>query len=199
MQHSTMRGPAKGGIRFHPNVTVDEVKALATWMTWKCAVVNIPFGGGKGGVTCNPKEMSHWRDRAADPPLCQRHPAADRAGTGHPGAGRLYHAANHGVDHGHLQHDQGLSGSRRGDGQADQPGRIAGPQRSHRPRRVLHRAQQLRAPGYSDEGRARGGAGIRQRRVDRGASAGQRAGRGHRRERFADRASTTGTGWTSPS
>ena len=58
VQHSTSRGPAKGGIRYHPNVTVDEVKALATWMTWKCAVVNIPFGGGKGGVTCNPKEMS---------------------------------------------------------------------------------------------------------------------------------------------
>ena len=58
VQHSTMRGPAKGGIRFHPNVTVDEVKALATWMTWKCAVVNIPYGGGKGGVTCNPKTMS---------------------------------------------------------------------------------------------------------------------------------------------
>ena len=58
VQHSTARGPAKGGIRYHPNVTVYEVKALATWMTWKCAVVNIPFGGGKGGVTCNPKEMS---------------------------------------------------------------------------------------------------------------------------------------------
>lgn len=58
VQHSTARGPAKGGIRFHPNVTLDEVKALATWMTWKCAVVNIPFGGGKGGVTCNPKDMS---------------------------------------------------------------------------------------------------------------------------------------------
>ncbi len=58
VQHSTQRGPAKGGIRFHPNVTMDEVKALATWMTWKCAVVNIPYGGGKGGVTCNPKELS---------------------------------------------------------------------------------------------------------------------------------------------
>jgi glutamate dehydrogenase/leucine dehydrogenase len=57
VQHSTVRGPSKGGIRFHPGVTLDEVKALATWMTWKCAVVNIPFGGGKGGVTCNPKEM----------------------------------------------------------------------------------------------------------------------------------------------
>jgi glutamate dehydrogenase/leucine dehydrogenase len=58
VQHSMVRGPAKGGIRFHPQVTLDEVKALATWMTWKCAVVNIPFGGGKGGITCDPKHMS---------------------------------------------------------------------------------------------------------------------------------------------
>jgi glutamate dehydrogenase/leucine dehydrogenase len=58
VQYSTARGPAKGGIRYHPSVTLDEVKALAFWMTWKCAIVNIPFGGGKGGVICNPKEMS---------------------------------------------------------------------------------------------------------------------------------------------
>ncbi len=58
VHHNVTRGPAKGGIRYHPNVTLDEVKALAMWMTWKCAVTNIPYGGGKGGVTCNPKSMS---------------------------------------------------------------------------------------------------------------------------------------------
>ena len=56
--HNPARGPAKGGIRFHPNVNLDEVRALAMWMTWKTAVVNVPFGGAKGGVCCNPKEMS---------------------------------------------------------------------------------------------------------------------------------------------
>ncbi|HEX5709294.1 MAG TPA: Glu/Leu/Phe/Val dehydrogenase [Pyrinomonadaceae bacterium] len=58
VQHNIARGPAKGGIRFHPGVTLDEVKALAAWMTWKCATVNIPYGGGKGGVVCDPRNMS---------------------------------------------------------------------------------------------------------------------------------------------
>src|ERR671918_1733816 len=57
--YNTSRGPAKGGIRFDLNVTLDEVKALAAWMTWKCAVVNIPFGGSKGGVICDPSTMSN--------------------------------------------------------------------------------------------------------------------------------------------
>jgi glutamate dehydrogenase (NAD(P)+) len=58
VQHSVARGPGKGGIRFAPEVTLDEVRALASWMTWKCAVVNIPFGGAKGGIICNPHQMS---------------------------------------------------------------------------------------------------------------------------------------------
>jgi glutamate dehydrogenase (NAD(P)+) len=58
VQHNNSRGPCKGGIRYHPNVTFDEVQALASWMTWKCATVNIPFGGAKGGIICDPKHLS---------------------------------------------------------------------------------------------------------------------------------------------
>ncbi|HEY6391537.1 MAG TPA: Glu/Leu/Phe/Val dehydrogenase, partial [Bryobacteraceae bacterium] len=58
VQHSIARGPSKGGVRFAPDVTLDEVRALAAWMTWKCAVVNLPFGGGKGGVICDPSVLS---------------------------------------------------------------------------------------------------------------------------------------------
>ena len=58
VQHNAARGPCKGGIRYHPGVTIDEVRALASWMTWKCAVVNIPFGGAKGGIVCDPHALS---------------------------------------------------------------------------------------------------------------------------------------------
>src|SRR5512143_3908511 len=60
VQHNDARGPSKGGIRFHPHETLDTVRALAMWMTWKCAVVDIPLGGGKGGVICDPHNLSAW-------------------------------------------------------------------------------------------------------------------------------------------
>ena len=58
--HNIARGPSKGGIRYHPDVTLDEVKSLAMWMTWKCALMNIPFGGAKGGVVVDPKSLSPY-------------------------------------------------------------------------------------------------------------------------------------------
>ncbi len=59
VQHNVTRGPAKGGLRYHPETNLDEVKALAMWMTWKCALANLPFGGAKGGVAVDPTTLSH--------------------------------------------------------------------------------------------------------------------------------------------
>lgn len=85
VQHSTSRGSAKGGIRFHPAVNIDEVKALAAWMTFKCAVVNIPYGGAKGGVVCDPSKLSETEMRHHETFHCG-HRSADRIRAGYSGS-----------------------------------------------------------------------------------------------------------------
>ena len=82
--------PAKGGIRFAPDVTLDEVRALASWMTWKCAVVNIPFGGGKGGVICDPQHPLRYRTGKAHAPLHRRTHRLHRTGARRPRARRQH-------------------------------------------------------------------------------------------------------------
>ena len=76
--HNIARGPSKGGIRYQPDVTLDEVKSLAMWMTWKCALMNIPFGGAKGGVVCDPKRLS--RGELEGSPAASRARSSTRSG-----------------------------------------------------------------------------------------------------------------------
>ena len=103
VQYNDARGPSKGGIRFHPDETVDTVRALAAWMTWKTAVMDLPLGGGKGGIICNPKLLS---ERELERLVARLH-RRDRLDHGtrarHPGARRLHHAADHGLDDGRIQ------------------------------------------------------------------------------------------------
>ena len=113
VQYNDARGPTKGGIRFHPSETFDTVRALAAWMTWKCAVVDIPLGGGKGGVICNPKELSPGElerlSRGYIRALGRLYRPRDRRARPR----RLHHAADHGLDDGRVQQD----------GRAQRPGR----------------------------------------------------------------------------
>ena len=78
VQHDDARGPMKGGIRFHPEVDPDEVNALASLMTWKTAVVDLPYGGAKGGVSCDPRKMSHRELQRLTRAFVQRHPRRHR-------------------------------------------------------------------------------------------------------------------------
>ena len=134
VQHSIARGPAKGGIRFAPDVTLDEVRALASWMTWKCAVVNIPFGGGKGGVICDPTILSQIEleriTRRYTAEIFEFHRTGERCS----GAGHEHQRADDGVDHGHLLHAQPPYRDRGGHRQAAESRRLARAAGSDRPR-----------------------------------------------------------------
>ena len=100
--HNEVLGPSKGGIRFAPDVHLDEVKALAAWMTWKCAVVGVPFGGAKGGIRCDPSTMSAGELER----LTRRYTAnlldVFGPGQGYPGARHEHERANHGLAARHL-------------------------------------------------------------------------------------------------
>ena len=123
--YNTSRGPAKGGIRFDLQVTLDEVKALAAWMTWKCAVVNLPFGGSKGGVVCDPPTMSN----AEIERLTRRYTSGDHRDAWprlrRAGARREHQRAGDGVGDGHLLHAQAAHRDGGGHRQADRDGRLA--------------------------------------------------------------------------
>ena len=173
VQYNITLGPAKGGIRYHPGVTLDEVTALAAWMTWKCAVAHIPFGGGKGGVICDPTKMSKREIEA----LTRRYiaeiidaigpekdvPAPD-VNTNEQIMAWVMDTYSMHVGH----TDDG--GRHR---QAARARRIARPPRGDRPRRDDRRARIGEARRLRHQGREGRDSGVRQRRLGVGRSAGE--------------------------
>ena len=164
--HNIARGPSKGGIRYHPDVTLDEVKALAMWMTWKCALMDLPFGGAKGGVVCDPKTLSLGELERLTRRYTSRDRQRDRPRAGHPGARRRHDAPRHGVDLRHLLHEPGALGARRRHRQAARGRRLprAG---SRRPARGTFFActRRSREQGRSARGAQGRDPGVRQRRL----------------------------------
>ena len=139
VQHNNARGPCKGGLRFHPDVHLNEVRALAMWMTWKCAIPNIPYGGGKGGVKVDYKSLSPTELREPEPRLRFGHRPDHRSRPGCARARRGHRPAGHGLDRGHLQPRAGGLEPGGSDRQAGQRLRHLGQRRRHRPRHPVRR------------------------------------------------------------
>ena len=148
VQYNDARGPSKGGIRFHPDETIDTVRALAAWMTWKTAVMDLPLGGGKGGIICNPKELSERELERLSRVVHRRHRLDHRARTRHPGARRVHHAADHGLDDGRVQQASRLHGARRDHRQAAVDLGFARPGRRDGARRVVRDSRSRAGPRH---------------------------------------------------
>ena len=126
VQHNSGPGPTKGGIRYHQSVTLEEVKALAMWMTWKCAVVGLPYGGAKGGRSGQPEAALAGGTAESDPAVHDRDSAIHRTQPGYSGAGRQHQSPDHGLADGHLLDECRVLGAWRDDRQADRARRIGG-------------------------------------------------------------------------
>ncbi len=184
VQHNLGRGPAKGGIRYHQDVTLDEVKALAMWMTWKCAVVGIPFGGGKGGVIVDPKKLS-LRELEG---LTRRYATEISIIIGpekrHSGPGRQHQLPDDGLDHGHVLDARRVHRPGRRHRQADPARRLGGPERGHCAGRGLHDHRRRHAPGHGPDEVPRRRPGLRQRRRHRRPAHGRPGLQDRRRQRL---------------
>ena len=113
VQHSLTSGPSKGGLRYHPVVDLGEVAALAMWMSWKCGIMNLPFGGAKGGIAVRSGAAVARRTGTSDAPLHRGSAADHRPAHGRDGPRPGHRRADDGLDHGHLQHEGRLRLSRR--------------------------------------------------------------------------------------
>ena len=145
VQYNDARGPAKGGIRFHPDETIDTVRALSAWMTWKTAVVDIPLGGGKGGVICDPKGMSPGELERLSRGYMRQVAHFIGPDKDVPATGCLHHAPDHGLDDGRIRSHDRPPRAGRHHRQTGASGRLAGPRRCDCARRYLHGARGCQA------------------------------------------------------